>query len=86
MNDDFPEELDRAYKRIEELEAEAKEMERNLRNYTNIAWWRTYNAALNGFCSQVWGEDGGFTVEGAHARAQAVANLAHGPLDLRGMR
>lgn len=78
MADDFPAELERAYARIEELESEAVEMQRNLRNYMNIAWWRTYNAAVTG-CSTV----PEMTVDSVHKWASELANVAHGPIDGR---
>jgi hypothetical protein len=39
-------------------------------------WWRTYNAALTGLAAT-----DEYTTDGAHQRAAAAANLAHGPLD-----
>jgi hypothetical protein len=79
MSDDFPAELERAYRRIEELEAEATQMERNLKNYMNIAWWRTYNAALAGYCARAQSYD----LQGPehiHEASVNAAKLAHGAL------
>lgn len=80
MSDNFPEELERAYARIEELEHEAKEMVRNLRNYAHIAWWRTYNAALTGlYANRDYKELNPGSVE-IDSHACNAANLAHGKL------
>lgn len=60
-------------------EVHTKLLEQALEDVRVDRWHATYNAALTGLHSHC-GEDGEYTVEGAHARARNAANLAHGAL------
>lgn len=72
-NDDFPKELERAYKRIEELERDNAFAQRDIRELKDKAWWRAYYAALTGLSTR-----SDLTTEQAHDHATFAADLAHG--------
>jgi len=54
---------------------EPAELRAELAKLRNKAWWKTYRAALTGFCAH------SATVDTRHDWSRAAATAAHGPLD-----